>query len=462
MNYYQYKRREPRSRATDFIKPFLVIIIFIGIILAAWKLLGPALRGTEQALSSEKVYLDIATGGAKAMTSGSSEWKTVPTNIYLYEAEKIMTQSDGRVILNFFDKDTVRMDKSTQLDLTSLQREATVKNATLNLVEGKLWVNIDSTGTSPSEFVVKTGLLTLKSRGGSFAVGYPGMVYVINGSVSADVELAGKIVKSTTLGVGQEMVVDEQIATDLSEGLSKEVIYALDDAFRTSNWYRWNQQQEDASDAGATDGTADTTDATDETGLKDTETGAVTDETDKSTTEKTDSETTKTDTEETAADTSSKPLEIPKITVPGSNGDTVTLDSTEQLISGTVSSGTEKVIVNDYSLSKYVPGSGKFSYSAKVAYSNLKVGENDFEVIAVDKDGKKTKAATITLILPQAVYDKAKTEEAEKTPTTDSPAASATGGVTITGPNGGANLVSKETSFIITGGVPSTTPASPP
>lgn len=461
MNYYQYKKREPRSGATDFIKPFLVIIVFIGIIFAAWKYLGPSLKGGEEALSSEKVYLDIATGGAKAMTAGSTEWKTVPTNIYLYEGEKIKTQSDGRGSLTMFDTDTVRLDKSTQLELVSVRRETVANEATLNLGEGKLWINIDDSGASKSEFTVKTGLLTLKSSGGTFALSYPGMLYVISGSVKVDVESAGSIVKSSTIGVGQELLVDEQIAANLAEGLSKEIIFALDDAFKSSNWYRWNQQQEnpDQSDAEAlTDGSA-----TENGDTSVTEEGTGSDENKDSSedttvtgTEDTNDATTDEKTAETVDKNDKEAPTVPQIKEPGSNGDTVALDDVVQIISGTVSTDTEGVIVNDYRLSKYVPGSGKFSYSAKVTYGNLKVGDNEFEVIAVDKNENKSKAATITLVLPQDVVDKSKADESETT-TATSPASTSTGGVKITAPNGGANLETSETSFVISGEVPVST-----
>ena len=446
MNYYQYKRRAPRSRATDFIKPFLVIVIFIGVILAGWKLLGSVLIGGGETLSSEKVYLDIETGSAKAMTSGDSEWKNVPTGIYLYEGEKLKSMSDGRVTLSFFDKDTVRLDKSTEVKFAALNRDAVGGQATVEMASGKLWVIIDKASPAVSEFTIDTGLLKLRSSGGIFAVSYPGMLYVLDGSVKADILHDGNVVKSSTIGVGQELVADEGIATGLSENLQKEVIFALDDAFKSSNWYRWNQQQEGAispeGEEPAEDGTAMTDETTDDSATDET---AVDEET------PVDEETT-TDEEETAVDENDKePPAVPQIEEPGNNGDSITLDDVEMDITGSVSSDTDAVIVNDYRLSRYVPGSRTFRYTAKVAFGNLKVGDNEFEVIAVDKAGNKSDAATITLILPQDVYDKADEETAADT---SAPAASATGGVKITDPNNGENLTTSETAFEIKGEVP--------
>ncbi len=450
MNYYQYKRRAPRSKITDFIKPFLVIIIFVGIIFAAWRFMGSAFIGEGETLSSEKVFLDIETGSAKAMTTGASEWKNVPSSIYLYEGEKLKTQSDGRATLKLFEKDVVRLDKSTEVKFAALSRDAAGNQATIDLEDGKIWVSIDEEGAQTSEFTFTTGLLTLKSSGGVFALSHPGMLYVLKGSVTADILYTNKIVKSSTLGVGQEMIIDEAIAADLSEGLQKEVIFALDDAFKSSNWYRWNQQQEGAV----------LLDDSDDNPLDDeTELGEATD--DDTDTEVTEDEVVDEDEEvvEEVDENDKEAPTTPQIEVPGSNGDTVSIDGIEQVISGTVSGDTAAVIVNDYRLTKYVPGSKKFSYTAKTAFKNLRVGDNEYEVIAVDKSENKSTVATITLTLTQEVHDEAQPDgedEEEATPAS-TPEATNTGGVKITSPNNGDNLITSETSFEIKGDVPSGT-----
>ncbi|MBU0706358.1 FecR domain-containing protein [Patescibacteria group bacterium] len=445
MNYYQYKRRAPRYQATDFIKPFLLIIIFVGIILTAWRFIGTEFIEGGNVISSEKVFLDIETGSAKAMTSGDGEWKNVPTGIYLYEGEKVKTQSDGRLTLTFFEKDTVRLDKSGELQLKTLSRDAIGGQAALQLNAGKIWVVIDKNSPIVSEFTIDTGLLSLKSSGGTFAVVNPGMLYVISGSVKAEILSEGKVVKTSTIGVGQELVADETIAADLATGIQKEVIFALDDTFKSSNWYRWNQQQKGAvtlngedvsSDAEESDGTTPDEEVLSETGTKE----AI-------------------EEEELANEIDENDKEAPsqpQIKEPGANGETVILEDIEEIIIGTVSADTEGVIVNDYRLTQYKPGSGKFSYYAKTAYGNLKVGDNEYKVIAVDKAGNKSETAVITLTLTQEVVDKTKPEE-EETTTESAPEATATGGVKITSPNNGENLVTSETSFEIKGEVPAGT-----
>ncbi|MBN2307132.1 FecR domain-containing protein [Candidatus Peregrinibacteria bacterium] len=446
MNYYQYKRKAPRSKVTDFIKPFLVIVIFLGVIVAGWKFLGPSLMGGGELLSSEKVYLDIETGSARAMTAGGNEWSNVLNGIYLYEGEKLKSTSDGRITLTFFEKDMVRLDKSTEVKFASLNRDAVGGQATIEVTDGKLWVIIDKSGPTISEFTIDTGLLKLRSSGGTFALTYPGMVYVLDGSVKADILNEKDIVKSLTIGVGQELIVDKTMAADLAEGIEKEVIFALDDAFKSSNWYRWNQQQEGAveleEEAASEEVTSeDAAETTDEETMD----------------EETTAEEEVTEEEEEIDLNDKEPPTVPQIEIPGNNGDTVALEDVKQDIKGSVSSDTEKVIVNDYTLSRYVSGSKEFRYTANIAFGNLEVGDNDYEVIAVDKNGNKSETATITLVLSQEVYDKAKEEEGEaeeSEPENSTPTASSSGGVKITSPNNGENMVTSETSFEIKGSVP--------
>ena len=135
----------------------------------------------------------------------------------------------------------------------------------------------------------------------------------------------------------------------------------------------------------------------------------------------------------------------------------------EQVIAGTVSKDTFSVIVNDYRLSKYVPGSGKFEYYAKTVLGNLVVGENEYIIYAEDKAGNRSEPTTLVLTLTQETYDEMKKDDEEavsedsgSASNSDSsvPAASSSGGVKITGPNNGESFTSSETEFDITGTVP--------
>jgi|GEM_PF-2279207 len=159
----------------------------------------------------------------------------------------------------------------------------------------------------------------------------------------------------------------------------------------------------------------------------------------------------------------------------------VAIETVEQMIKGTVSEDTQAVIVNDYRLGKYVPGSKAWQYYAKVEFGNLKAGENEFKAIAEDKAGNQSEPATLILTLDQKVIDTAGTvvpppdtapsastgsttgsttgattgtATGSSAPVSTVPKASATGGVAITAPNGGESFKTTETEFEIAGNVP--------
>jgi len=112
----------------------------------------------------------------------------------------------------------------------------------------------------------------------------------------------------------------------------------------------------------------------------------------------------------------SEPAEItitydkPKSTVTGdlsaakvisvNGGNSMTVTSGVAVITGSVS-GAEKVVVNDYTLSKFVAGADSWSYTAKEALGNLKPGDNEFQVYAIGSDGTKSPVTKFTI-----TYDK--------------------------------------------------------
>jgi len=59
-------------------------------------------------------------------------------------------------------------------------------------------------------------------------------------------------------------------------------------------------------------------------------------------------------------------------------------------LTGSVPVKTKSVSINDYELKKFIPGDKSWSYVASFEFGNLKKGENEFKVYAVDFNEKKT------------------------------------------------------------------------
>jgi len=460
-----YSRRTPKKSMRDYFMPFFIIIVLIAIVVVGWRTLNKVFIQNNVDVTSERVLLNIESGSAKAMMEGKAEWKNAPNNIYLYKGEKIETSLDGRAELTFFEQSVTRMEKGSEVEFTQLkkQKEANVINLTLN--NGEIWTKVENIVNPDSSFTIDTDLITVETKGGVVDILYPATVQVIQGSAQVSIKSADEVIKTVNVGVGQQFTIDETGISDLAENLDTTLIFAMSDEFKSSDWYTWNMRQDGAIAGFEEPGTeGDEASTTDEDATTDTETDNKTDTdtdkvTDTETDTVTDTETDKTDTtvdEETDENDKTPPAD-PVITDPGGNGKTVTIDDIEQVISGTVSSDTYAVVVNDYKLGKYIPGTKSFKYYAKTSYGNLVVGDNEFEIYAEDKAGNKSDTVKITLVLDQKTFDEKKAESTEDTGTTSVPSSTSSGGVKITSPNGGESLTTSETSFDIKGEVPAGT-----
>lgn len=103
--------------------------------------------------------------------------------------------------------------------------------------------------------------------------------------------------------------------------------------------------------------------------------------------------------EEATTTTPDDPLTTPSVT--SLNGDslrgTYETSADSVLVLGTVSSSTVAVYVNDFKLTKFVPGSGEWSYYAQDIHGNYATGTNTYTVYAEDKDGNMSSGFTFEI-----------------------------------------------------------------
>ena len=78
--------------------------------------------------------------------------------------------------------------------------------------------------------------------------------------------------------------------------------------------------------------------------------------------------------------------------------DLLETDKGYHLIQGTASSDTETIVVNDYTLTKYKPGSTEWSYVAAVSLGTLSKGENSYNIRALDAEGNELASENFTIV----------------------------------------------------------------
>jgi hypothetical protein len=147
----------------------------------------------------------------------------------------------------------------------------------------------------------------------------------------------------------------------------------------------------------------------------------------------------------------------PSIVSPGKNGETVRTPAQEIEIRGTAPTGTTAIYVNDYKLQLFRAGDTDWSYLASIRLTNLKQGENVFNVVSEDSAGGRSAPATLTIVVGEAgpttpaasTSSSAAPSVSESTLPTNAPLKPGT--ITVTSPTPGASATHTGTGFLLEG-----------
>jgi len=159
-----------------------------------------------------------------------------------------------------------------------------------------------------------------------------------------------------------------------------------------------------------------------------------------------------------------KPPEPPVISSPAGNGETYLTTNSEIEISGTAPNDAVGIEVNGYRLQLFSPGDTRWSYLANTKFSNFVVGENVFEVVAINRGGYRSDPAKITVILGNGQEGVVTgTSTGTLIPTTPHTVEETTlpsntplmpGTISIFGPQQGTEYTATKAEFLIEGNIP--------
>ncbi len=311
-------------------------------------------------LSSGKARVLLPSG-----TSYSVEADPTPTSLNV--GEGLESIGDTRIEVTLQDGSIVRLDGNSALKLDTYQTSNNKKQIALSLDRGAAWVK---TAGSSLDF------LTVKGKNSQITA-KQSAVFAINRESDTDTyrgiqntvevrvfdQTADKTVGEVyNLGLGQQIEVTGETVAALKSGNTMQLLNLLDESFRSSAWYKYNTARDN----------------------NDTPVNGST--TNNSSVEENQNESTNPGGDESVIETTS---DGPTVKVTSfTAGDTVT--TSPITLRGTVSKDAVKVVVDDYILQKYVPGSGTWYYIASATSGgNLFKGKNIFKMYAIDGNGKK-------------------------------------------------------------------------
>jgi hypothetical protein len=394
-------RRVNRKRPIDYILPFL-IILGLGVVIV----LGLQLWKNFEKQGKADAYFYIASGKARLLQYGESTWNNAFSGTKLLVGDSLKTSSIGKAVLAFFNGTLIRIGNDTAITLTDLSKDTEKERIVVTMDNGLTWINAKkSPGVKQAEYEVRTSHMLVRANGTVFEVekNSAEIVRVIEGNVNVDVLISNngkeRVAETISVGVGQEIILDDATLKAFEDNQSPSVLMALNEQFKTTDWYSWNVEEDRNPTSydnylGDASGTTAASQSDDVSGLSQqgtqqghTQEGGLTQSGTQETQEITG------ETISSGAPVINKPVESERtVTGPLTISGTAPDDAVKMIVDQVVSGKSET-----YTLAKFKAGDTAFSYNVSEKFGNLAKGENIYTFYAVNKDGDKSEGASITL-----------------------------------------------------------------
>ncbi|MCD6109936.1 FecR domain-containing protein [bacterium] len=360
--------RIPRKRPIDYILPFLIMISTGVIIVLGYQLWST----TQNSGDGNDIYAYTAQGTSKILPWGSGEWERMYNGTKLLQEDSIKTQTGGRVVVELFHDNYIRLDEKTEISFVDIKKDGDGYEVNVQLKEGKIWVNSNKNSEIPVKFTVSTNHTLIKNVSTIYEVEQTSLaeaVRVIKGDILADIMIDedGKVRKVETLsvGVGQQAIITDKNIEAYTNRQSPSVIDAVSDDFRNMSFYKWNMAEDQHPTDFSIGGGSATQMVFDEEA-----------------------------TEDVAINEGE--LAKPKITTPSTL--TFTTPESSLTIRGTTTALTQKMMVDaenngdteTYELNLYVPGNTEWSFAVSQVAGTLKPGVNTYEFYALGENELKS------------------------------------------------------------------------
>lgn len=403
----------------DYLLPFLIIIC-LGIIVVLVFNLWKALFVKE---NDKAAYLHLVEGTLEMNAWSTDQYFDIASDTLIVTGDSLRTSADALAIVEFFDGTIMRISGGSDLIFESIEDDSKNPNLEITLRDGKLWFNKLYRNTHDTEVTINTANLVVRSEsGGIFEVGSDDLETVRLLSEFDDDGLlvdiknqdSSSVVDTQKIAVGQQAVFSKDVLTRFWSHQSPNFLKGLDTEFQQTKWYIWNLEEDEKPTV------IEKSAGISQVGLLKaepqivendelSESDVLVDDISPDKIDKDDSANGPTDLPASQSNDGKNVLNKPIIFSVGGvkeadangfynvTGKVVTLE-------GGIT-GADKVVVNGYTLQKFKPGDGKWTYFANADFGLIKEGENTFEIYGIDSTGKKSESLIIKVIYKAAVED---------------------------------------------------------
>lgn len=385
-----------------YVVPFFILIAIGVIIVLLFKLWG-AIFAEEEV---QGAYIHVVDGSVQVKQWKAENYISLAVDTLFLEGDELRVPVGSRAIVEFFDGTLMRLEGGSDVIFQEMNSETKIPSITILLVDGETWFN-KIYKDSNSEFTIKMNNIDVKSNSTDvFALSneFEEAVRGINGSVEVNVYSKDddNIVESENVGVGQEIVFTDAVLKKYWEFQSPNVLFAIADNFRESEWYKWNISEDESPSAFVKVVGGESEFVEVEPEIFEPEVGDVDGENGEESTEDESTATEEESTEPEEAEDVSVQLSRPTITsvagVTETNADGFYVISNHiGTLTGNVS-GASKVTVNNYTLQEFKLGDTTWKYLANANFNLMVPGENTYEVYSEDENGNKSETLIVKVL----------------------------------------------------------------
>ena len=358
---------------------FVPLLTFLGLLaLLFWTgkmVISPFFSSEKTENASASV--EILKGGVDFRFPESQDWTPAYETQKFFAGDRLRTTANGRISLQLLDGDVIFASGATEISIDALEQKSSGKKITeIALQSGQIWTRVSpASDSAKNEFILSTPHAKIQVNGTILDVAVDASQSVIRltkGSAQvAILDESGEMLSpKISLGVGQKLVASAENAQKFSEQ-NQEILEIIDPDFIESEWHLQNLEpfnpQEVASIRRKIEISAPRAD-------------------------------------DTSADLNlqtSDEVGAPVILAPA-NGARIPASADSVKIEGTAPKNAVQIMVNGYTLTRFLPGDTKWQYFAATRFGTLVAGENKFEVIAITRDGKKSSPASLQIFYEAA------------------------------------------------------------
>lgn len=342
----------------------------------------------------DEAILTLEKGDAQVSLWGESEVEVASNAQIIVLGDSVKTLDDSYAVLSFYNGAEVRLDENTMLTFSDSEKDDANTFITLELNEGRVYVDQESLEEVEFQLKVLTGVMNIISYEGAYLAsnGITGeFLQVLDEELS--VELVDRnesdvVIDNVILTKGEKL---EFGASKIKSLLARETVILAEPAeedFSLDEFYLWFNSV--GSSTGSSTGEVVEGEETDIGNGKVDADGEADDDAEAVDDEDLDNA--------VADDVSTISIRVDSPASPATiNKDAIAIEGS--IVSGNPSSITVTWGGNNqvYTLAGFKAGDTSFRYVADFEYKNLSKGENTYTVVAYDEDGNASNTVVLSI-----------------------------------------------------------------